>query len=285
MYFTESLSIAQLRIAVLVCLSLVMAPLTTTAAQTNSPELQICDPTADYFLGLEDYVNAVRSHEALLKSDPNNALAHYHLGFAYGMINRPDAELHEYLRAVDLGLTSWDLFLNLGLVYLDNGNIESAIGAFHLATVFGPTRPETHFNLALAYERAGMLAKAEHETLVSIRLDSKQADAWNTLAVLYAEQGDRGRAGKLWCDLVHTFPDYIPARSNLRLLEQIDQPASPAPASSGSSAALESPSRQTATDPNESGFSGGCDFQFGRDGQYPSDIGATDAFAQGNSTK
>ena len=175
---------------------------------------------ADYFLEIEDYVKAIRSHEALLKSQPDNALAHYHLGFAYGMTGRPDAELREYLRAVDLGLTNWDLFLNLGLVYLDNGNIETAIRVLHLATVFGPTRPEAHFNLALAYQRAGMLAKAKEEMLVSIRLDSQQADAWNTLAVIYAEQGDHARAGKLWCDLVHTFPDYIPARNNLRLLEQ-----------------------------------------------------------------
>ena len=80
------------------------------------------------------------------------SLAHYHLCFAYGMTNRPDAELHQYLRAVDLGLTSWDLFLNFGLVYLDNGNIESAIGAFHLAAVFRPTGPETTFQSGTVYE-------------------------------------------------------------------------------------------------------------------------------------
>ena len=43
-----------------------------------------------------------------------NALAHYHLGFAYGMVGRHQEEIDEYRRAVALRLTDWTLFLNLG---------------------------------------------------------------------------------------------------------------------------------------------------------------------------
>jgi len=189
---------ARLLVAGLFVLSLGIHPVTAAAALANSTDSRICDTDADYFLGIEDYAKAIRSHETLLKSQPNNALAHYHLGFAYGMTGRQDVELREYLRAIDLGLTKWDLFMNLGLVYLGNGSIQPAIRALYLATVISPTQPSAHFNLALAYEHAGMLDQAKEEVFASIGLDSQQADAWNTLAVIYAEQGDRARAGKLW---------------------------------------------------------------------------------------
>jgi tetratricopeptide (TPR) repeat protein len=225
---------------------------TAGAAPANSIDSQICDSDADYFLEIEDYARTIRSHEALLKQHPDNALAHYHLGFAYGMAGRPDAELHEYLRAIDLGLTNWDLFLNLGLAYLDNGSTESAIRALYLATIINPIRPEAHFNLALAYERAGRLDEAKEQVLVSIGLDSRQAAAWNTLATIYAEQGDRARARKLWCNLVQSSPGYIPARSNLRLLEQNEHSASLRPDSPAAITSLDKPGRQNLTEANES---------------------------------
>jgi len=271
---------ARLLIAGLVFLSLGMPPVTAAAAQGNSTDSRICDTDADYFLGVEDYAKAIRSHETLLKSQPDNALAHYHLGFAYGMTGRPDAELHEYLRAIDLGLTNWDLFLNLGLVYLGNGSIQSAIRALYLATVINPTQPWAHFNLALAYERADMLAQAKEEVLVSIGLDSRQADAWNTLAVIDAEQGDRARAGKLWCDLVQAFPDYMPARSNLRSLEQTDRSGNPKPDSSASSTVSEKTAQRNLMEANESEFTVGCSLRSVRDGKDSAGIGGADVFAQ-----
>ena len=38
---------------------------------------------------VEDYSSAVTLHRKFLSSHPNDALAHYHLGFAYGMVGRP----------------------------------------------------------------------------------------------------------------------------------------------------------------------------------------------------
>src|ERR1700733_6048130 len=75
----------------------------------------ICDVAADVSLGLENYPKAIASHLELVRSEPNNALAHYHLGFAYGMVGRVNEEIAEYRTASRLGLKKWDLFLNLGL--------------------------------------------------------------------------------------------------------------------------------------------------------------------------
>jgi tetratricopeptide (TPR) repeat protein len=140
-------------------------------------ENEICDAKVDYFLGVEDYPETAKLHRLLIAAHPNDALAHYHLGFAYGMLGRHGEELAEYRQAASLGLKQWDLFLNLGLVYLEDGNSDAAIDALTTAVALGPDHPEGHFNLGLAYERHGMLTEARQEMLISLRLDPNQAEA------------------------------------------------------------------------------------------------------------
>jgi tetratricopeptide (TPR) repeat protein len=184
---------------------------------------EVCDPIADYFLGMEDYPEAIRRHLMVISRDPDNAVAHYHLGFAYGMMGRHNEELVQYRDAVDLGLSDWALFLNLGLLYLEGEHLPEASDVLRLATLLGPDRPETHFNLGLVYERRGMLRPAEQEILLSLRLDGDQPDALNTLGVIYAEQGEFSRAREEWTDVLKTRPAYEPARANLTILDRAER--------------------------------------------------------------
>lgn len=193
-----------------------------TVSAAVSSRNEICDATADYFLGIEDYPEAAKLHRALIAAHPDDALAHYHLGFAYGMLGRHAEELTEYRRAVSLGLKQWDLSLNLGLAYLEDGNINAATDALATAVALGPGHAEAHFNLGLAYERRGMLAEARREMLTSLRLDPKQAEARNMLGVIYAEDGDYATAHEVWSDLART--GFEPARTNLAILDRAKVP-------------------------------------------------------------
>jgi tetratricopeptide (TPR) repeat protein len=96
---------------------MVFSAVTSRAAVTADD--RVCDVAADVALGLDDYPTAIVLHRRLLQSEENNALAHYHLGFAYGMVGRGAEEISEYRAAISLGLQTWDLFLNLGLAYFD----------------------------------------------------------------------------------------------------------------------------------------------------------------------
>jgi tetratricopeptide (TPR) repeat protein len=184
---------------------------------------QVCDPLADYYLGMEDYPQAIRRHEIVIKEHPNNALAYYHLGFAYGITGDHRAELADYQKAVELGLSDWQLFLNMGLLYLDSARIDDATEVLRLAALLGPYHPETHFNLGLAYERLGFFTQAEQEVLLSLRLDPSQLDARNQLGVIYAEEGNYQRAHEEWTDLAGANPNYSPARANLMILERVER--------------------------------------------------------------
>ena len=187
-------------------------------ASAEGGEQQICDVGADYALGIEDYPEAIRLHAKIVREHPDDALAHYHLGFAQGMMGDRTAEVREYQRAATLGLRNWDLFLNLGLLQLENSELDAATDNLRRAVLLGGDHPESHFNLGLVYERRGLLADAERETLASLRLNPGQPDARNMLGLIYAEEGKRVRAALVWRQLVHDVPDYGPARENLRLL-------------------------------------------------------------------
>jgi tetratricopeptide (TPR) repeat protein len=179
---------------------------------------QVCEVSADYSLGAENYPEAVRRHLEVLRRHPGNAVAHYHLGYAYGMVSDRIGELKEYQQAEALGLRSWDLFLNTGLSQLEIGNVAAATNSLQRSVFLGPEHAESHFNLALVYERQGMLADAERETVASLLLNRAQPDARNLLGIIYAQQGQIARASSVWRELIREMPDFSPARANLNTL-------------------------------------------------------------------
>src|SRR6267378_1231993 len=139
----------------------------------------ICDVDADLALGLEDYPAAITPHRKVLRTHNDNALAHYHLGFAYGMTGRTTDEINEYLAAAKLGLDKWDLFLNLGLAYLAQNEYAKAINTLQIAVLLGPDHPEAHFNLAIAYGRSSRLREALQEVTASLLLAPSDPDEHN----------------------------------------------------------------------------------------------------------
>jgi tetratricopeptide (TPR) repeat protein len=188
------------------------------AAESND---EICNAEADFPLGLEDYPTAIALHRKVLLAHDDNALAHYHLGFAYGMTGRSREEVSEYLAAARRGLDKWDLYLNLGIVYLDQQDWPKATKALRTAVSLGPEHPEAHFNLAIAYERDHAFAKALQEVTASLSLAPSDADAGNTKAIICAEQGDLVCARDEWTHLVQVSPEFAPARINLGILDSL----------------------------------------------------------------
>jgi Flp pilus assembly protein TadD len=199
-----------------ITLALVFAGVTSSWAAASKEG--ICDINADFALGLEDYPAAIALHRKVLRAHKDNALAHYHLGFAYGMTGRTTDEIREYLVAVRLNLDKWDLFLNLGLAYLAQKDWPNAIKTLQIAVLLGPDHPEAHFNLAIAYEMSGRLGEAIQEITASLRLAPKDSEERNAKAIICAKAGDLVCARDEWTRLTQVAPDYIPARANLTIL-------------------------------------------------------------------
>jgi len=136
---------------------LLLSPGIAQIADASGSAPQVCDVGADHALGVEDYSEAIRLHAEVVREHPNDALAHYHLGFAEGMTGNRTAEVTEYRRAAALGLKNWDLFLNLGLAQRENGDLDAATYSLRRAVILGENHSESHFNLALVDEQRGLL--------------------------------------------------------------------------------------------------------------------------------
>jgi len=182
---------------------------------------EVCDVNADYSLGIEDYPAAIALHLKVLRRHSDDALAHYHLGFAYGMTGRNADEISEYLTAARLGLRKWDLYLNLGLAYLGRNDYADAITALQTTVLIGPDHPEAYFNLAIAYERDGRLREALQAITASLRLAPADPDGHNAKAIICSELGDYACARAEWTRLVEVAPNYAPARRNLAMLNTL----------------------------------------------------------------
>lgn len=180
----------------------------------------VCDVDADFALGHEEYAKAIVLHRRFLQSHPRDALAHYHLGFAYAMMGQPSEELGEYLTSARLGLKNWDLFLNLGLAYFAQHRLARAIEALQTAALLGPEHAEPHFNLALVYESESSYSAALSEIQAARHLAPEDPDAANTNAIICVEMGNTGRAYDIWRVLIRTAPNYSPARINLTIISR-----------------------------------------------------------------
>jgi tetratricopeptide (TPR) repeat protein len=210
------------RIKLLALLLIVSVWTTPAAAEFATPgsETAICDSLADYFLGAEDYPEAIRLHLEVLRRDPNSALAHYHLGFAYGMVGQTGKEIQEYERAVALGLRIFDLLLNLGLARLERGDFVGATEALQTASSLAD-RPEVHFNLGIVYERRRMLREAEIEVHRALTQSPNDPDYLNMLAVVAADKGNVAEARDIWLTILFHHPQYPRAAANLRILHAL----------------------------------------------------------------
>ena len=194
-----------------------------SAATSNAAAItdqRICDVAADGALKVGDYATAIELHKRLLRSEGDNPIAHYHLGFAYGMARLTNEEIGEYRTAIGLGLKKWDLFLNLGLAYGDRQDLKDSADALKTAVSLGPEHAETHFNLAVVYERENRLGEALEQIITALVLEPGNLDAANTDAIICARMGNLASARSIWTQWVGVAPDYAAARTNLALLNQ-----------------------------------------------------------------
>jgi len=154
-----------------------------------------CDDKADEAMLRQDYQTGILLHDKVLKKDPTNALALYHLGYAYGQMGDHSKEAFYYEKAIALGFVTETIYFNLGMAYGELNEIEDSISAFSKALRINPRSPDGHFGLAMAYYQKGIVDDlAEEEFLKTIAIDPAYIDARLYLSILYADQGETQRA-------------------------------------------------------------------------------------------
>ncbi|MBW2109393.1 MAG: tetratricopeptide repeat protein, partial [Deltaproteobacteria bacterium] len=114
----------------------------------------VCDKAADDAMRRRDFQAGVILHERFLVDHPDNGLALYHLGFAYGQLGDHVNEVAYYEKAISAGFKDEDILFNLGMAYGELGQMNKAVDAFQEALKISPGSADNHFGLALVYQSA-----------------------------------------------------------------------------------------------------------------------------------
>lgn len=176
----------------------------------------VCDKQADLYLERGDWDKAIESHERFVLEKPDCALAHYHLGYAYGFKGKHQREIEEYERAIELGLKRFDLFYNLGMVYAEyRKDYDKALEAFKQAEGMGPENDEIHYALGLAYWFKEAESDAVMELLKTIKFNPRHLEAHSLLGEIYFQRGQYDFAKAEWEIILGIDPNNEMARKRL----------------------------------------------------------------------
>jgi tetratricopeptide (TPR) repeat protein len=210
----------QCSLAVL-CLTIGCARSPFTGGNSNNAHIDwVCNDRADRAIQRGDTEIGITLHEAIVAKYPNNGLALYHLGYAYGRAGSHLKEAAYYEKAIALGFESDSVFFNLGMAYLDLDQPDKSIKAFHRALIMDQESADSHFGLAIAYQRKGEEKKAEREFLKAIEIDPEHLEARLNLSWLYADTGDFEKARKGLREILKTEPDHTIARESLECVRR-----------------------------------------------------------------
>ena len=168
----------------------------------------VCPEFADLPLRQGRFEEAVDQHSTVLSQEPDNALAHYHLGYAFGQLGLHSDEIVQYQQAINLGMERGDLFYNLGMAYMELEEYDRAEQSFFQAVEIEPDFGENHRGLGLAHFKQEHYHEAINSCRMAVTLEPKDPDSWHCLALAAAKADEVGESWTAVKQLRHLDPDY-----------------------------------------------------------------------------
>ena len=145
---------------------------------------------ARYLLGLcqvftEHYADAVATLEPLWSQQSGDVMYLYAMDIAAQNAGRHELDEKVLARMIQIGSDTAEYHLILAKAYLNREETEKAIAELDLSSAANPRVPFLHFNLGLAYDRAGDDARAESEFLQDIAIEPDLPDNYEQLGLIY----------------------------------------------------------------------------------------------------
>jgi len=126
----------------------------------------------------QDYATAAQYYEEYLAKKPDDAMAHFNLGYVYTALKRADDARAEYEKAI--GLDPGDpkmvpAYRNLGMTLIPK-DPAAAIDPLQHAAELQPQDAQVKWLLGMALENSGKLAPAIEQFQAAQKLDAKDAE-------------------------------------------------------------------------------------------------------------
>jgi tetratricopeptide (TPR) repeat protein len=179
------------------------------ARKYDADERWPCPEYADLPLRQDQFEMAIERHLIVLAQEPDNAVAHYHLGYAYVQLGFHADGISEYLKAVDLGLVKGDLYYNLGMAYGQLGIYQQAEQAFKRAIEMEPEYEDNYRALGNAQLHQGHFYDAMVSCRKATKLGPHDPDSWHCLALAAAKSDEIGESWNAVKELRKLDPEYM----------------------------------------------------------------------------
>ncbi|HLW83035.1 MAG TPA: tetratricopeptide repeat protein [Candidatus Acidoferrales bacterium] len=154
----------------------------------------------------QNYAAAEADYVKYLAHKPDDAAAHFDLGYVYTAEQQTDKAIAEYRRAIALDPKMMAAHLNLGMSLLTE-NPKEAIAPLQKVVEMNYAFERGHFALGVAEERSGNTASAQKEYTVAVKLDPNDADAHAALGRLLLAEAKGSAAETEFRELLRLKPN------------------------------------------------------------------------------
>ncbi len=177
-------------------------------------------------IGLELLVESWRSLQEQTANEVLKFEVLYHLGFAYQQLGQPTQAITYYQTALDLPVSPWQKLTawnNLGGIFYDQQDFNSAIAAYRQVVAIAPNFKEGHNNLGLALRHGGqnVLAIASYQRAIAI--DPCYAEAHQNLGAALLQCGDVHHAKLHFQSAIRLYHQQNQTETAQQLLENLHQ--------------------------------------------------------------
>ncbi|HEV2288739.1 MAG TPA: tetratricopeptide repeat protein [Candidatus Acidoferrales bacterium] len=127
-----------------------------------------------------DYATATEDYEKYLEQKPNDAEAHFDLGYVYTAQHQNEMADTEYRKAIELDPKMTQAYLNLGISLIES-DPKAAIDPLQKVTEQDYGFERGHFLLGMAEENAKEFPEAVKELGIAVKLDPNDEAAYTAL--------------------------------------------------------------------------------------------------------
>ena len=166
-------------------------------------------------LQLEYWRNSETLYRHAIAVTKNNYIAYNNLGIVLMEQDQIDEAISQYREAIRMNPDFAYAHNNLGRALDKKGQTDEAISQFQEAIRLAPDDIEARNNLGVALNEEGRISEALNQFRENIRLEPNDADAHNDLGVILAGKGQIDEAISEFQKAVYLRPDYAEARDNL----------------------------------------------------------------------
>ena len=130
------------------------------ALQENISNVEFLKLAGLTFVNLEEWENAQKSFESVVKYDPNDATSWFYLGICYDRLGDFISSKNAYIKVIELRKDYIEAYKNLCVILMKTNSIEDALKYANIATSIDPSEYLFDFVVGTAYMKIREFSKS-----------------------------------------------------------------------------------------------------------------------------